>query len=61
MLGILLLLFNLLTLKLEYNINDESLKHSITDCDFKYCTVLVYIRIKSREVKEIKLQKDDII
>ena len=57
MLGILLLLFNLLTLKLEYNINDESLKHSITDCDFKNYTVLVYIRM----VKENKFQKDDII
>ena len=42
--GISLLLFNLLTLKIKYNINDESLKlsesYSITDCGFKNYTVL---------------------
>ena len=44
MFGILPLLFNLLTLKLEYNINDKNLKlsesYSITDCGFKNYTVL---------------------
>ena len=65
MFGILPLLFNLLTLKTEYNISDKNLKlsksYSIIGSHFKNYTVLVYIRIKSREVKENKFQKDDII